>query len=224
MKLRMILLALIVATIQSCKKPIPEPQATQLTAPENNVSCLYVATGVETADVSFSWQEADNTDSYTVEAVQVETGQRFSKSTEFTFLKITLDRGHVYRWKVISKSEISPVDTPSVERLFYLEAERQVDHIPFPASLVSPADNESITLSDGSFQFSWVGSDLDNDIANFTLYVGPDEESLFEVTTTTASNHTLSLDAASTYYWQVKTTDELGSASLSSIYRFTTAP
>ena len=218
---------LIVLTVflVGCKKPIPAPEAAILVAPEDNVSCLYVPVNTSTANVVFSWQEALNTDSYILNIRNESTGIETSTTTENTSLRLTLSRGVIYQWKVVSISDASDEETESNTRYFFLEAQQQSSHLPFPARLLNPQADEIIQLSNGNASFSWEGADLDNDIASYTLLLGLDENSLQEIVTNhTPSSFTTALEAETSYYWQVVTIDSEGSRSNSDRRYFETAP
>lgn len=218
---------LIVLTVflVGCKKPIPAPEAAILVAPEDNVSCLYVPVNTSTANVVFSWQEALNTDSYILNVRNESTGIETSTTTENTSVRLTLSRGVIYLWKVVSISDASDEETESNTRYFFLEAQQQSSHLPFPARLLNPQADEIIQLSNGNASFSWEGADLDDDIASYTLLLGLDENSLQEVVSNlTQSSFTTVLEAGTAYYWQVVTVDSEGSRSHSEIRFFETAP
>lgn len=218
---------LIVLTVflVGCKKPIPAPEAAILVAPEDNVSCLYVPVNTSTANVVFSWQEALNTDSYILNVRNESTGIETSTTTENTSVRLTLSRGVIYLWKVVSISDASDEETESNTRYFFLEAQQQSSHLPFPARLLNPQADEIIQLSNGNASFSWEGADLDDDIASYTLLLGLDENSLQEVVSNlTQSSFTTALEAGTAYYWQVVTVDSEGSRSHSEIRFFETAP
>lgn len=211
--------------IVGCKEPIPAPDSAVLISPEDNISCFYVPLSTSTANVVFSWQEALNTDDYLLKVRNETSGIETATPTENTSLRLTLDRGQTYGWKVVSRSEASTEETESDTRYFFLEAQQQYSHFPFPAKLVSPEQDAVVQLNSGSVNFSWEGADLDNDISSYTLLIGASEESLEEVATGLAGvNHSLSLAGESQYYWQVVTVDSEENQSSSLIFYFRTAP
>ena len=218
-------LFLITFGLVACKDPIPEPEAASLRSPADNESCLYVALGAAAANVSFEWSEALNTDSYEVEIVNLLTGESIRRTTEFLFASITLDRGFPYGWSVTTSSEISSVQTESETRVFYLEGQEQFTYVPFPAELISPSDGETISLNQGNTTLSWRGADLDDNIANYTLSLGTNPDTLETIATEiTVLNYSLSLSAGATYFWKIISIDEDGNRSESLINEFQTAP
>ena len=211
--------------LMGCKDPIPTPEAALLLLPEADQSCLYVSVDSAKARVTFSWELALHTDTYTINVVNLVTQELTSIRTEEITATLTLDRGTPYGWEVISSSEVSNKVTPSESRRFYLEGEQQFSYVPFPAKLVSPEMNEVVSLNNGSINLTWTGLDLDNDIDSYSVFLGTSEDDLAEIATGLVSpNHSVSLQSNTAYVWQVTTRDELNNVSTSPYFRFQTAP
>jgi len=211
--------------LMGCKDPIPAPEAALLQLPEADQSCLYVSVGSTTARVLFSWDLAQHTDTYTLNVVNLTTQKLTSIRTEETRATLTLDRGAPFRWEVVSSSELSNVETPSLSRLFYLEGVQRFNFVPFPAKLVSPQMDQLIDLTDGGVSLVWIGLDLDDDIVSYSIALGTSEETLNEVAPGVEStNHRVNLLANTFYVWQVLTRDESNNISTSPYFRFQTAP
>ena len=211
--------------VMGCKDPIPTPEAALLLLPEADQSCLYVSVDSAKARVTFSWELALHTDTYTINVVNLVTQELTSIRTEEITATLTLDRGTPYGWEVISSSEVSNKVTPSESRRFYLEGEQQFSYVPFPAKLVSPEMNEVVSLNNGSINLTWTGLDLDNDIDSYAVFLGTSEDDLAEIATGLVSpNHSVSLQSNTAYVWQVTTRDELNNVSTSPYFRFQTAP
>ncbi len=211
--------------LMGCKDPIPTPEAALLLLPEADQSCLYVSVDSAKARVTFSWELALHTDTYTINVVNLVTQELTSILTEEITATLTLDRGTPYGWEVISSSEVSNKVTPSESRRFYLEGEQQFSYVPFPAKLVSPEMNEVVSLNNGSINLTWTGLDLDNDIDSYAVFLGTSEDDLAEIATGLVSpNHSVSLQSNTAYVWQVTTRDELNNVSTSPYFRFQTAP
>ena len=70
----------------------------------------------------------------------------------------------------------------------------------------------------------WTGSDLDDDIAYYQVYIGTDaaQMSLVQDNQITSSYSAL-LDVGQTYFWQIITIDQRGNKSQSAIKSFTTS-
>ena len=225
MKRYFLLLMSFTISLVGCKDPIPAPDAAVLIAPEDNIRCLYVPLNTASANVLFSWQQALNTDDYLLKVRSEATGIETTTITENTSLRLTLDRGQVYSWKVVSRSEASAEETESNSRYFFLEAQQQLSHLPFPAKLVSPEVEEVVDLNNGNVVFSWEGADLDGDISTYNLLLGSSENNLEIIASNlTQSSHSHPLETGSHYYWQVETIDAEGNRSSSIIVYFQTTP
>jgi len=219
-----VLWGLSLLTLMACKDPIPDPAQTVLLLPENNTSCLYVSQSSTTASVDFSWQEADFTDAYKLVIRNLTTEEETISTTENTNIRLTLARGTPYQWKVVTTSALSSVETPSRNFSFYLEAQQQRNYLPFPARLLSPESNQLITLTNGAYNFSWQGEDLDNDLSHYTLLMGASADSLSEVATQISVNtYSLDLNVGQIYYWQIISFDLNGNSTKSLVFRFETA-
>ena len=111
-----------------------------------------------------------------------------------------------YGWKVVSRSEASAEETESNTRYFFLEAQQQLAHLPFPAKLISPQENGE--LNNGNVVFSWEGADLDGDVSSYNLLLGSTETSLETIASgLTQSSYSHALEIGNQYYWQVETID-----------------
>ncbi len=226
MKTNHVLLLVLVSLIfMGCKDPIPDPEQTVLILPEDNTSCLYVSQSSSTASVDFSWQQALHTDEYKLVVKNLTTNEELTSITENTGLRLTLTRGTPYQWKVITTSELSNVETSSSNFSFYLEAQQQGNYLPFPARLLSPQLDERITLTNGEYNFSWQGDDLDDDLSHYTLLIGASADSLNEIATDIiASSYSAALNNGEVYFWQIISYDQIGNSTKSLINRFETAP
>lgn len=208
--------------------PANLPQAAVLVSPANNKTCEPgEKVNSEESKVYFSWNPSEYTDSYDLEITDLNTFQKqtiFDLSTPVA--NITLKNGTPYEWRVISKSNEVTTKANSNSWKFYLEGNGISNYAPFPATLLNPSNGESITLSqDQTYQLSWEGSDPDeNDVLTYTLYLdkidgkqapGADYENL------QSSAITVTLDAQTTYYWRVATSDGKHT-SLSPVFRFDT--
>ena len=206
--------------------PTPPGKAT-LVAPANNKTC---DTGTSVSDtqstVAFSWNASANTNTYDVRITNLNTNAATNKNgVSTTSTTATLNKGVPYSWRVTSKNTTSTTTTPSDLWKFYLAGDGVVNYAPFPAELKTPASGSTISLTDGKATFSWEGTDPDsNDTLTYTLYV--DTVDGKQTPSTSLSNLSdesvdVELDAATTYYWRVKTSDGTN-ASYSIVYSFKT--
>ena len=96
----------------------------------------------------------------------------------------------------------------------------------FPADFKTPASGSTVTRDgDGKVAFTWDGSDPDTgDTLKYTLYVDKTDGKQTPPTAQTgltAKTASVVLEAATTYYWRVKTSDGVNS-SYSIVYSFKT--
>ena len=206
--------------------PTPPGKAT-LVAPANNKTC-ETGTSVSSTQstVTFSWNASANTNTYDVRITNLNTSVATNKNgVSTTSTTATLNKGVPYSWRVTSKNTTSTTTTPSDLWKFYLAGDGVVNYAPFPAELKTPASGSTISLTDGKATFSWEGTDPDsNDTLTYTLYV--DTVDGKQTPSTSLSNLSdesvdVELDAATTYYWRVKTSDGTN-ASYSIVYSFKT--
>jgi len=193
--------------------PPPTPAKATLVAPANNKTC---ETGTSVSDtqstVTFNWNASANTNTYDVRITNLNTSTATNKNgVASTSTTATLDKGVPYSWRVTSKNTSSTTTTPSDLWKFYLAGDGVVNYAPFPADLKTPASGSTVTLSEGKATFSWEGTDPDSgDTLSYTVYV--DKVDGKQTPTTALSNLSaqtadVELEAATTYYWRVKTSD-----------------
>ena len=206
--------------------PTPPGKAT-LVAPANNKTC-ETGTSVSSTQstVTFSWNASANTNTYDVRITNLNTSVATNKNgVSTTSTTATLNKGVPYSWRVTSKNTTTTTTTPSDLWKFYLAGDGVVNYAPFPAELKAPASGSTISLTDGKATFSWEGTDPDsNDTLTYTLYV--DTVDGKQTPSTSLSNLSdesidVELEAATTYYWRVKTSDGTN-ASYSIVYSFKT--
>ena len=203
------------------------PAKSTLSAPANNKTC-ETGTSVSStqSDVDFTWGVSADTDSYDLKITDLNSNVATNKTgLTTTSTKVTLDKGVPYSWVVTSKSTKSSVTTPSDTWKFYLAGTGVANYAPFPADLKAPSSGSTVKRTDGKATFTWEGSDPDSgDTLAYTLYVDTtDGKQTPSSAQTDLSVLTLdvALDAATTYYWRVKSSDGTNS-SYSTVYSFKT--
>ena len=196
--------------------PPPEPpKLTTLIAPANQTECL------DGEDVEFSWNASDNTDSYTVIVKNLLTNTESANlTTTSTKATIKLEVGQPYSWYVVSSNSDSTQTATSATWKFYLKGEQTSNYAPFPADIVSPKSES--TVSKGVVKLEWSGSDANaSDNLTYDIYLGksnPPTASIKSNHTSSSLNHTIS--ESGTYYWKIITKDNQGSNSDSGISMF----
>ena len=203
------------------------PGKSTLTAPANNKTCeTGTSVSATQSEVTFAWTTSAKTSTYDLRVTNLNTSAATNKTgLTTTTTKTTLDKGVPYSWNITSKNNTSTSNTTSDTWKFYLKGHGIVNYAPFPADLKEP--NESIVSRDsqGKVTFTWEGSDPDSgDTLTYTLYVDKTDgkqtppSSQTDITVKTLA---VALDAATTYYCRVKTSDGTNS-SFSTIYKFKT--
>ena len=218
-----VLLLMLVA----CKKEvIPDPESVLLLAPENNNNCTTaIRVSDQQSQVNFSWQESLHTDEYELVVRNILTNVDQKKLTLRFSSSIVLENGKQYSWWVNSKSLQTENIAKSQVWTFYIEGIPTSSHFPFPAKLLSPENNTQVSLENGVLTLSWEAIDLDNDVVDYDVYLGPDPDDLelaLENLTTNSISATLIPDRY--YYWKVATRDKQGNISNSDIGVFRTSP
>ena len=209
--------------------PPPSPPGTAtLTAPANNKVC---ETGTSISDtksnVDFSWQASSNTTTYDLQITNLNTSATVNKTgLTTTNTTVDLDKGKPYSWKVISRNASTTQTATSATWKFYLAGQGVKNYAPFPADLKTPNSGSTISRSsDGKVTFTWEGSDPDQgDELKFTVYVDKidgKQSTSSDLTNISVKTVDIAVDASSTYYWRVKTSDGTNS-SFSLIYTFKT--
>ena len=191
------------------------------TAPANNKTC---ETGTSVSDtqssVTFSWNTSADSESYDLKVTNLNTNGLTNKTgLSTTSTTMTLDKGVPYSWNVTSKNTKTTTTATSDTWKFYLAGTGISNYAPFPADLLTPKSESSV--SSGSINFEWEGSDADSDDSlTYDLYLDTSNPPANKVKTNLSSNSTnVTLDAG-TYYWKIVTKDSQGSNSDSGVSMF----
>ncbi|WP_152285464.1 hypothetical protein [Flavicella marina] len=220
-----IVIFLVLLLSASCSKedpaPTPSPEPAVLVYPVNNESCEPGTIESDSrATVLFDWQRSENTSGYRIHIKNLTSGVEFSEAAPIDSREITLDRETSYSWYVVSHSNATEETAKSETWNFYLSGVGTENHVPFPANLISPEHEESV--SGISVVLSWSGSDLDNDIKNYDVYLDESTDPITKVgDAITNSSFTATISSGKTYYWKVVTRDEVGNTATSNTQSFT---
>ena len=223
--MKKVLLFMILIVLGCGPDPIPDPESVFLITPDNLESCT-TASRVNDLErqVRFQWTAALNTDQYELIVENTLTNQQFRSTTSLLNASLILPAGAPYRWFVISKSSLTPVTVDSQSWSFYLEDSPEESHFPFPAKLIFPENNSTVTLNaSGETLFSWQAKDLDEDIESYQLYIGNNEDQLSLKREGILQTQTSEmLEENSEYFWQVITIDQNQNQSRSKVFSFQT--
>ena len=203
---------------------IPQPASANLVSPANNTTCLSgvsVDTGKST--ISFSWQSADNADTYDLVVKNLNNAQQNTYSLSGLSKDLVLNKAQPYSWYVVSKSAKTTTTSQSAVWKFYVAGNATTSYAPFPATIIAPAPNAVVPssgLDSVTVTFQWSATDVDNDIAFYTIYLDDKNATTKVKAAVTGSTTTITLLPYKTYYWRVITTDEAGNTSDSGVYSF----
>lgn len=166
--------------------------------------------------IDFAWEATENTTSYDLNAVNLDTEtEHFKSSITTTSDYLVLEKNHPYSWQVISRSMNSSVSTTSTLWQFYVPGNGIINYAPFPATVVKPSSGALVIPTDGKVTLQWEGTDPDDDPLTYTLYFDttdglqiPKQEHLdLEVTSIDVNVQPNTL-----YYWRIKSTDGANSS------------
>lgn len=204
---------------QSSQVLTDPPTSAILTFPANNTECNdgIVVSETET-DVLFKWEEASNTSSYLLTITNLNTGTSREISTISNEFLIRILRGTPYSWVVKSKAITGNETADSETWKFYNAGLPEESHPPFPAESISPIIGSSVAAGDITLQ--WEATDVDNDIASYTVLLDTSNEPVTEVGNSTINSLNVNVSSGQIYYWKVITIDAKGNASDSQIFQF----
>ena len=196
------------------------PDAPTLISPSTSNSCeVGKKVNANQSEVTFSWAATANTKSYTLSYTNATTNVTSNKTLLSTSTTAILNRGTVYSWRVTAHNIIPSKTATSGSRTFYLSTEPIVTNVPLAAVLKTPSS------STGVASLAWEGSDPDaGDILSYTVYVDKvdgKQTPLSALTNLSSKTASATLEAGSTYFWRVKTTDQNKNSSFSLISTFT---
>jgi|TARA_B100000780_G_scaffold131807_1_gene92416 hypothetical protein len=191
-----------------------DPSKATLLKPANNSECLEVDA------VKFEWIKSDNTDSYSIEIINLLSNDTVTKASTTNLKEVTLTKGQPYSWKVISSNNITSKVAKSESWKFYLSGEALFNHAPFPAEIVAPSYESSV--SKGAIELSWTSSDVDtNDTHTFDIYLDKTDASTVNTSGHSTTKKSVTLTDPGIYYWKIITKDNHGNSSDSGVFKFT---
>jgi len=196
------------------------PNAPTLTSPTSNNSCeIGKRLSATQSEVTFSWAATVNTKSYTLSYTNLSTSVTSNKTLLGTSTTAILNRGTIYSWRVTAHNIMPNKTATSGSRKFYLSADTIVSNVPLAATLKTPTSNAGVA------SFAWEGSDPDaGDTLTYTLYVDKvdgKQDPNTALTNLSSKTASATLEAGSTYFWRIKTTDQNKNSSFSLISTFT---
>lgn len=219
----------IVVLFASCSKgkkevPSPSPSAAVLVSPVNNEACITgVTVSATQSRVTFTWSAAANADSYVLTVTNLLSNNKQNLNSVLPSAELTLDLSTPYSWFVTSKSSKNTSTVNSPVWKFYNTGPGVSSFPPYPAELTSPSLGQTVTPSNGKITLTWKGSDADNDIANYDVYLGTSNTpALIKAQHLSSPLTEVAVIANTTYYWKVITRDAKGNTSDSGVFEFKT--
>jgi len=169
-----------------------------------------------TSTVFFEWEASTLAESYTIYITNLVDGSKIEASTIDDTIGIVLDRATPYSWYIASK--LASVTVESETWKFYNSGPGVETYAPFPATINAPEMAASINTANVTLQ--WTGSDVDNDIATYDVYLGANNNPDVYAANVTASELQVSVTSGMIYYWKIVTKDEVGNTSESGVFQF----
>jgi hypothetical protein len=201
--------------------PVPAPSAATLVFPENNSECNEGEIISETQSrVLFQWNASPNTDSYQVNLINLNTNSTALTNSSTNEAELTLLRGVPYEWFVVSRANGTSETATSAVWRFYNAGAGISSYAPFPAEALFPVRGSELAEA-GMISLQWEGSDVDEDIVVYEVYIDAGEEAPQTLLISTAESIAeFETTAGTTYTWQVVTIDATGNSTESELFQF----
>jgi len=179
------------------------PSAFNLIYPTPNLLCLD-------NNIEFKWSDSKSTNQITYNLIIASDPNfkviKFNRNVRETKLKLTLEKGKAFYYKVIAKDSKSN-EVSSDEIAFFVEADAIINHIPFESKIISPTNNQKLDSID-SISLTWSkAEDVDNDPIEYKIYLYEkgNQQKLISSTKNTTIN--TSIKSGLTYLWRVDVFD-----------------
>lgn len=172
--------------------------------PENNLVCSEGTIRPNSqVSIQFDWTESENATSYELKIENSLTDEILTKTVpaSLTSTEVVIPMGMPFTWNVFAERE--DVVKPSENTWnFYSQGIVTSNYIPFPAQI------DILYNGDNTVNIFWNGSDLDDDIAYYDIYLGP-EPSPSLILQNTAETQLLNytITQGEIYYLEVVTVD-----------------
>ena len=224
--MKKIFLLFMIIFLASCSKDsaptVVSPDKATLTFPAQNQLCTNGSVISTTqSSIIFTWNASANTDSYELDIKNLLTNTTATQTVTTNQATVTLLRNTPYSWFVVSKSVSTTATSQSDTWKFYNAGLGTISYAPFPAAIISPTYAQNVTASGGKLNLTWTGSDVDNDIVGYDVYLGTSATpALLQSNIANMFLNNVSVTSGTTYYWQVVTKDSQGNTSASDVYLF----
>lgn len=191
-----------------------------LVFPDNNSECTegQSLNDIESS-ITFMWEAGTNVDSYDVVIRNLNTNNTNTVNAITNEKAISLTKNTPYEWYVVSKAAGSDQSPSSAKWQFYNAGSGVENYAPFPAVAVSPTRGQTVSGS-GNVTLEWNANDVDNDIADYEVFFGTNNNPTESIGNTAQKTTTTTINSGQTYYWRVITKDEVGNSSQSDVFDF----
>jgi hypothetical protein len=200
---------------------MPLPGAVTLVSPSGNSACIQGTTESDASEVAFSWNAATNAENYRIDITNLNSQVKKSYTVSKLSYSTSLNNNAFYSWCVTAINGGGSTGSDTLK--FYLSGTPASNYAPFPTKLLTPEQGAVINANGAAavqVAFRWVGSDIDNDIARYALYLDNVDASTPVGSSLTTATTTQTLERGKTYYWKVVTTDKAGNSSCSTVRNF----
>lgn len=201
--------------------PSLPPATAVLVFPAQNSLCVSGnVISVAQSSVTFKWSAADNAESYDISIRNLLTSVVATQNVNQAQATVTLSRNVPYSWFIISRSSKNTAIATSDVWKFYNSGAGVTAYAPFPADNLSPSLGQNVTATNGKITLTWAGSDIDNDIAGYDVYLGTTSSPSLYKKDITGNSLDVAVNTTTKYYWKVITKDMAGNTSESNLIQF----
>ena len=194
------------------------PPVPKLIYPTDNLLCID-------SEITFEWSQVVEPEQDAVSySVDIATDRSFTTLVESRVInalsvKITLDKGNDYYWRVSAKDDKENASAFTASNAFYVEGEPTSNYIPFVAKAIFPLNNAQV--KENKVLLKWETTDLDGDTLTYDLYFGEDYNTALIAEKLTDTSYEVTVAPNKLYSWKVTTSDG-NSTSLGDLWSFRT--
>jgi hypothetical protein len=193
----------------------------ELIFPEDQSECTTGKIISDTeSEIDFNWSDVDGAEGYLLILTNLTSGEVTHFEPTESVLPSTLNRGTPYSWKILTYAENGTNVSESETASFYNAGPGIESFAPFPARAISPKNEEQLNLTNNGISLTWESTDLDNDLVDYHVYFGNDENPILHAENHTDNSVFISDVAPGTYFWRIVTNDAQGNSVSSEIFKF----
>ena len=199
---------------------INPPQAANLVFPNENSECTEGSNLTSTeSTIIFNWNDSNNTETYQLVVKNLETQAITNYTSNVSEKSVTILRGTPYSWHIVSKNSGTETAESPIWK-FYNAGEAVSSYAPFPAELINPTYDVTLSAGTTNVSLEWAGEDVDNDIKEYKILFGTTSTPTDEAGSSTTNTLSVNVASGNTYYWRVVTIDDQNNTSESQIFKF----